>query len=131
MLSWCSSEIGGPTVNEHLTTGQHADVKKLLKEYSDVFSNKPGNTTLAEHRIETGSSKPVRQHPYCLPHAYSETVQKELREMEAEGTIVPLTSEWASSIVLVPKEDGTYYVCALITGDSTACLKPMHIQCLK
>ena len=63
-----------------------------------MFSNKPGNTTSAEHRIETGSAKPVRPHPYHLPHAYRETVQKEFHEMEAEGIIEPSKSEWASPI---------------------------------
>ena len=111
MLSWYSSESGRPTVNEHLMTDQHGDVNQLLEEYSDVFSIKPGSTTLAEHRIETGSAKPARQHPYRLPHAYRETVQKELCEMEAEGIVEPSRSEWASPIVLVPKKDGTLRLC--------------------
>ena len=80
-------------------------------EYSDVFDNKPGSTTLAEHRIETGSAKPVRQPPYRLPQAYLETVQKDLQAMEENGIIEPSNSEWASPIVLVPNKDATIRMC--------------------
>ena len=67
MLSWCSAS-GWPTVNEHLKIDQNADVNKLLKEYSNVFSNKLGNTTLAEHRIETGYATPCKLHvKYIMP----------------------------------------------------------------
>ena len=59
----------------------------------DVFDTKPGRTRLAEHRIETGSAKPIRQPPYRLPHAYRETVPKELGKMERDGVIEPSTSE--------------------------------------
>ena len=76
-----------------------------------MFSTKPGSTNLAEHRKETGSAKPVRQSPSCLPHAYRETVRQELLEMERDGIIESSTSEWASPIVLVPKKDGTIRMC--------------------
>ena len=66
---------------------------------------------MAEHRIETGSAKPVRLAPYRLPHAYRETVKSELQSMEESGIIQSSKSEWASPIVLVPKKDGTLRMC--------------------
>ena len=48
---------------------------------------------MTEHNIETGTANPIRLPPYRLPHAYQETVRKELREMEESGVIEPSVSE--------------------------------------
>ena len=77
----------------------------------DVFSNKPGRTDILQHHIETRESRPVRLPPYRLPHAYRDTVEKELKEMEACGIIEPSFSEWASPVVLIKKKDGTLRLC--------------------
>ena len=58
-----------------------------------------------EHHIETGDSSPIRLTPYRLPHAYRETVRKELEEMQMQGIIEPSNSEWAAPIVIVKKKD--------------------------
>ncbi|KAL5502415.1 hypothetical protein EMCRGX_G009185 [Ephydatia muelleri] len=76
-------------------------LRELLQgRFAQVFSNKPGKTSLSEHRIETESSKPVRLPPYRLPHAYIDSVKKELAEMERNGIIEPACSEWASPVVV-------------------------------
>ena len=49
--------------------------------------------------------------PYRLPHAYRDTVRKDLQDMEESGIIEPSTSEWAAPIVLVKKKDGTLRFC--------------------
>lgn len=38
----------------------------LFKEFVDVLNAKPVMTQLAEHRIETGTAKPINQTPYYL-----------------------------------------------------------------
>ena len=111
VILWNDGDTTPPKVNPRLSANQRDDLHRLLTEFSDVFSTKPGVTHLAQHRIETRSAKPVRQAPYRLPHAYRETVRKELLEMEEAGVIEPSTSEWASPIVLVPKKDGTMRMC--------------------
>jgi len=111
VIIWNDTEEGEPAISQQITPDQCRELRLLMKKYSDVFDNKPGSTTLAEHRIETGSAKPVRQPPYRLPQAYRETVQKDLQAMEENGIIEPSNSEWASPIVLVPKKDGTIRMC--------------------
>ena len=42
-----------PKTGKHLTEAQQQELKVLLKKNSDLFSNSPGRTTLAEIHIET------------------------------------------------------------------------------
>ena len=111
IIWWGDGESLPPEVNSQLSVEQKQKMDHLIEENKDVFNTRPGMTRLTEHRLETGTAKPVRQAPYRLPHAYRETVQKELAEMERDGIIEPSTSEWASPIVLVPKKDGSLRMC--------------------
>ena len=62
--------------------------------------------TITEHNIDTGDAN-----PYRLPHAYKDTVCKDLQDTEEGGIIEPSTSEWAPPIVLVKKKDSTFCFC--------------------
>ena len=64
-----------------------------------------------KHKIDTGEARPTRLQPYRLPQAYTETVHKELQDMEENGVIEPSSSDWAAPIVLVKKKDGTIRLC--------------------
>jgi len=63
------------------------------------------------NHIETGLAQPVSLLPYRLPHAYWDTVKKELQEMLSSGIIESSTSEWSAPIVLVKKKDGSMRLC--------------------
>ena len=106
-----SSGVEQPSFGEQLSAGQRAEVEALLEEHSDVMRNYPGRTMLAEHHIRTGDSRPVRLPPYRLPHAYRETVKKELQDMLQQGIIEPSSSEWSAPVVLVKKKDGSLRLC--------------------
>ena len=108
---WDDTGAADPVIGEQLSREQKQSLKQLTGEFRDVFNNAPGRTALAEHTIQMGAAKPVRQQPYRLPHAYRDTVKQDLREMEGAGIIRPSSSEWASPIVLVPKKDGTLRMC--------------------
>lgn len=103
VLTWDDAVSGEPVVGDQLSTGQQKELQQVIQDYPDVFSTRPGLTTLAEHKIETGQAKPVRQPPYRLPHAYRDVVKEELRSMQENGIIEPSTSKWAAPIVLVGK----------------------------
>lgn len=66
---------------------------------------------MTEHKIDTGSTRPVRLPPYQFPHAYREDVQQELQEMLEQEIIVPSTSEWAVPVVLVKKKYSSLQLC--------------------
>ena len=63
-------------VSEHLTSAQTAQVTQLLERYKDVWTDKPGLTSLAEFEVRLTSSVPVKCKPYPLLHAKREVVKK-------------------------------------------------------
>ena len=110
------SSDNGNTVNEarlaeRLSQEYRAALTGVLEEFSDVFQDKPGRTSVIEHAIETGSAQPVRLPPYRLPHAYRQAVKDELEEMISSGIIEPAASEWSAPIVPVKKKDGSLRLC--------------------
>ena len=96
-------------MEEELDSKQRAELTELvLGKFASVMSDKPGRTSLYEHRIETDNAKPVRSPPYRLPHAYRE---RELIDMEQGGIIEPTCSDWASPIVVDIKRNGELRLC--------------------
>ncbi len=109
---WRAGEVEQPTMGEHLDTQEREDLAALFAEFTDVLQSKPGRTSMAYHRIPCAAdAKPVRLPPYRIPHAYRDSIQRELQEMQTAGIIEPSRSEWASPIVIVKKKDGGIRLC--------------------
>lgn len=103
-----AEEAEQPVISNRLDSQQKTELGEILQEFSDVLKYVPGRTNLAEHRIETETSRPLRQPPYRLPHAHRDSVLTELGEMEASDIIEPSASEWAAPILVVPRRMGGY-----------------------
>ena len=63
-------------------------------------------TTLTEHSIGTGDSRPAKQSLYRIP-----VVDRQVNDMLEKGFIRPSNSPWSSPIELAPKKDGDYRFC--------------------
>jgi len=93
-------------VNEELPPEQQQQLRALLQEYEDIFSDRPGTTNVIEHRILLMDDNPVRCKPYPVPHAVKDEVIEEVREMERLGVIEKSDLPYSSPLLMVKKKDG-------------------------
>ena len=98
-------------INPSLSTEDKRSLLNTLLSFSDVFGNSLSHTHVIVHNIDTGASSPIRQHPRRLPYHQKAEVEKQVRDMLAQGVIQPSTSPWSSPIVLVKKKDSSYRFC--------------------
>lgn len=92
--------IGG-----RLTADQQQQLRGLLKEFDDVFSDRPGRTNLITHSIKLSDPTPRSQAPYKVPVKMQERVELELDRLLATGLIVESDSPWAAPMVCVAKRN--------------------------
>jgi len=93
---------------EGLTEEETGKVSELLRQYSDVFSASEfdlGCTPLMEHRIDTGTARPVRQALRRHPQAQLDIIDEQVNKMLEAGIIEKAASPWASNVVLVKKAE--------------------------
>jgi len=98
-------------INPEISEEQQTQVKKLLKEYQDIFTDVPSITNQSEHRIKLTTDEPIKSKAYSLPHAIRETLDKEIDSMLAMGVIEKSTAAYASPVVMVKKPDSSTQVC--------------------
>jgi len=98
-------------INPELSTEQQEQVKELIAQFSDIFTDVPKVTNLGEHAIKLTSLEPIRSRPYPLPYALREIVDKEIETMLQLGVIEPSTASYAAPIVMVKKSDGSNRIC--------------------
>lgn len=88
-------------LEDRCTSGQLEQLRKLLDEYSDVFSNDPGRTDLMEHDIELLEYKPIRLKPYRASPRQTEILKKEIKRMLELNIIVEGESDFTAPMILV------------------------------
>ena len=98
-------------ISTDLNEDQQRDVRQLLEEYSDVLTDIPGKTNLAECNIELTDDIPFRVKAYPVPYALKKEMDKEVSEMMKADIIESSVSEYASSPVVVRKPDGSVRYC--------------------
>lgn len=96
---------------EELPAPRRDQLQELMGKTPEIFSERPGRTSLVEHAINVTDSTPVRQKAYRVPYAQREVLKTELDEMLRAEIIRPSVSPWASPTVLVPKKGGGIRLC--------------------
>ena len=101
-------------VGKNISMAEKEQLYLVLLEFVDVFSPQPGehgHTTVLQHRIDTGISPPILQHPRRIPQSRTEEVRRLIDDMLKKDIIQHSSSPWSSPIVLVKKKDGSARFC--------------------
>lgn len=99
-------------LGEQLNSEQTNETNRVLKKYEEIFSDKPGNSTVIEHEIKLTTSDPIRSKAYKLPFTVRESLKSDIEDMLKLGVIRKSSSPYASPIVIVKKPDGSNRICA-------------------
>ena len=95
----------------HLTETQRDDVKGVLDEYPQLFSDVPSRTDVVEHDVDVGDTVPIKQSPYRTNPTKTKHMDSEIEYMLQNGIVEPSNSAWSSPCILVPKPDKTNRFC--------------------
>ena len=102
--------VNNVLINSDLSSEEQDEVRSLLREYREIFSDVPKVTNLIEHKVELTQREPVRYKAYPTPHKMQEIVDKEIDDLLEMGVIERSEAPYASPLVLVKKPDNTYRV---------------------
>ncbi|GFV36297.1 retrovirus-related Pol polyprotein from transposon 17.6 [Trichonephila clavipes] len=96
-----SKIISDVQLNSKLSQIQRGQLKELLYEYSNLFSNITGCTDLAEHDIELKSERAIVAKPYRMSPRQIEILKSEVNKMLELKIIEPGESDFTSPLILV------------------------------
>ena len=97
-----------------LTPDERYRLKQLLIEFQGIFAKDKsdmGKCNLVKHKINTGTTLPIKLPPRRLPIGKRQIEREEVQSMLNQGVIQPSVSPWASPVVLVKKKDGSTRFC--------------------
>ncbi|GFY08268.1 retrovirus-related Pol polyprotein from transposon 412 [Trichonephila clavipes] len=96
-----SKIISDVQLNSKLSQIQRGQLKELLYEYSNLFSNIHGCTDLVEHDIELESERGIVAKPYRMSPQQIEILKSEVNKMLELKIIEPGESDFTSPLILV------------------------------
>ena len=100
----------------------NSSLDSLLDKYSDVYAEGLGTVKPFKVKLNVSSkAKPKFCKPRPVPFALRSAVEADLDRLEREGVIEKVTfSEWATPVVVVPKQDSKVRIC----GDYKVTINP-------
>jgi hypothetical protein len=104
------------TKNKNLTSSQKHSLYQLIDKYYMIFAKNDLDIgqipdSYGKHDIYITSDMPIKQRPYTTPQAKERIVNDSISKMLKMNVIEASDSDWASSIVLVRKPDGSERFC--------------------
>ena len=102
-------------ISSNLSETQKEEVRALLTEFGNIFTDLPSVTNADKHTIELTTAEPIRGKAYPLPLALQETLEREIDGMLAMNIIEDSSTAYTSPVVMVKKPDGS---CLLYTSDA-------------
>lgn len=109
-----SQDLSSPSENKELeicselTHEQKDDVKNVIEESRDVFSELPGCTNSICHDISLCTTERLKPKLYPLPVHLQPYFENEVENLLKQGIIRPSQSPHSSPVVMIRKADGSY-----------------------
>ncbi|GFY03493.1 retrovirus-related Pol polyprotein from transposon 297 [Trichonephila clavipes] len=98
MTGW-SKIISDVQLNSNLSQIEQGQLKELLYEYSNLFSNIPGCINFSEHDMELESERAIVAKAYRMSPGQIQILQSEFSKMLELKIIVPGESDFTSLFV--------------------------------
>ncbi|KAK3877996.1 hypothetical protein Pcinc_017329 [Petrolisthes cinctipes] len=98
-------------INPDLPEEKKQQLYGLVEQFSIIFTDRHGSTSVMKHVIHLTQDGPVREKQYPLSYATREAVEREVQDMLAQGIIERPSSKYSAPVVLVRKPDGSYRFC--------------------
>ena len=95
-------------ISDELMESPARELKGLLKEYEEIFSDIPGITQLEEHFITLNTNTPIRRKSYPVPFAKVTEIETEVKKMMTMGIVEHSKSPFCSPLLLIKKSDGSF-----------------------
>ena len=101
ILDQKANQEDDPFIPDHfkgpdLSDTMKSELDSALSQFPSVYSNKPGNTTLAKHCIKTSTNSPIWSPAYTIPVNIEAKFKEELDNLIADGIIEESDSPWCS-----------------------------------
>ncbi|GFT78273.1 retrovirus-related Pol polyprotein from transposon 17.6 [Trichonephila clavipes] len=97
---------------QELDDVQRLELLNTLGKFSSLFSSLPGLAKVKGHNLKLKPDfTPKKMHPYRIPIALQQEVDRQSNELLHLKLIEPRESEWAHPIVCVSKKNGSIRLC--------------------
>ena len=70
-----------------------------------------GASGIPAHDVTVNVSKPISAQPYRVGPEKRAEIARQVQKLVEQGCVEPSTSPWASPVVLVKKQDGSWRFC--------------------
>ncbi len=114
-----------------LSDDMMADLDKLLAQFSECLSDKPGHTHLGTHSIQTTTELPIWSPSYTIPANVEAQFKQELDNLLADGIIEESDSSWSSPPIPVRKKDGSIRIVVDYRKLTSVTIYNPFYHCLK
>jgi hypothetical protein len=96
----------------HLSAERRSQLRELLTEFKEIFSDKPGCCKGVQHEVPLREGfQPKPQKSYRIPEKFVPEVKRQLAQLEADGKIRVSSSPFSHPLVVVAKKSGELRIC--------------------
>ncbi|KAL8593285.1 hypothetical protein ACOMHN_009938 [Nucella lapillus] len=99
------------SLHEGLSGDKKKEARRLLRQFSESLTDKPGKTTLETYTVELTTKQPVHVKAYPISYATRQVVEEEVEKMLELGVIEPSRSPYSAPVVIVRKKSGEHRFC--------------------